>query len=68
MFIVQLMAGAALLAIASYVFWRLGDDKAISPRLRDSIGFEALVVLVVLGGWSGGASCIVLAIASLVGA
>ena len=68
MFIIQLIAGAALLAVASYVFWRLGDDKAISPRLRESIGFEALVVFVVLGGWSGGASCLVLAIASLVSA
>jgi hypothetical protein len=64
MFVVQFLAGGVLFAFASYVFWRIGDATAISPRWRSLPGMESLVVLVVLGGWAGGVSFVIYSIYS----
>jgi hypothetical protein len=59
MTILELLLGIVLFVIASYVFWRIGDENAISPRWRHSLGLESLVVFVVLGGWAGGGSLMI---------
>jgi hypothetical protein len=47
------------------VFWRIGDEKFISPRWKDSTGTAAFFVLIILGGWAGGISLIIQAIVAL---
>ena len=66
MFILVLVAGLVLFVLASYVFWRVGQENGIGPRWRDSAVKIALIVLIVLGGWSGGASLVVLSIAVMI--
>jgi len=58
MIILELVAGIAALAVASWIFWYIGNEHALSPRMRNSIVVECTVVLVVLGGWTGGISAI----------
>ena len=59
MILFELLAGLVLLAFASLVFWRIGQVNALSLRWRNSLGMESLLVLVVLGGWAGGASFVI---------
>jgi hypothetical protein len=66
MFVLQLLLGVVLFAFASYIFWRIGDANAISPRWRNFPGMESLVVLVVLGGWAGGASFVIHSVVTMV--
>jgi hypothetical protein len=66
MFIVEFIVGAILFALATYVFWRIGDEHAISPRWRNSTAMPSLMVLVVLGGWSGGISLVIRSVLAVV--
>jgi hypothetical protein len=65
MLVVEFLAGAALLALGTYVFWRIGRPDGVNPRLRRIPGLESLVVLVVLSGWAGGASLVVHSVAAI---
>ena len=65
MFIVEILTGAILFALASYAFWRIGQEDAISPRWRNFPGLPSIAVLVVLGGWSAGASFLIHAFVTL---
>ena len=66
MIMVEILAGAILFALASYAFWRIGDEAAISPRWRSFPGLPSIAVLVVLGGWSAGASFLIHAFVALI--
>jgi hypothetical protein len=66
MLILEFIAGLILLAIGSYVFWRVGQPDGVSPRFRRMPGAESLVVTIVLGGWAGGASLIVHSVATMI--
>jgi hypothetical protein len=57
--------GVVLFAFASYIFWRIGDPHAISPRWRNFPAMESVVVLIVLGGWAGGVSFVIHSILAL---
>lgn len=48
-----------MIAIGSYVYWRIGQPDGVHPRWRKVPGIEALIVLIVLGGWAGGASVLI---------
>jgi hypothetical protein len=61
----QLLFGIAAVAVASYVFWRIGRPDGVPSRWRSLPGMEVLVVTIVLGGWAGGGSLIVVAITSI---
>jgi hypothetical protein len=61
----EFVLGVVLFAFASYIFWRIGDQNAISPRWRDFPGMESVVVLIVLGGWAGGVSFVIHSIMGL---
>jgi hypothetical protein len=50
----ELLGGVMLFALASYIFWRIGQENGIGPRWRMLPGLPSLIVFVVLGGWSGG--------------
>jgi hypothetical protein len=63
MIILEVLAGIVLLAFASFIFWRVGQESFISQRWRNSLGMECLLVFVVLGGWAGGASFLIHSIA-----
>jgi hypothetical protein len=65
MLLLELVGGVALFALASFVYWRIGLEDGISPRLRAMSGLPSLAVLVVLGGWSGGVSMVIHAIAGM---
>ena len=54
-------AGIILITIASYVFWRIDRDDALTARLRTIPTIDALLVLVILGGWAAGGSLIIYA-------
>jgi hypothetical protein len=66
MFVLQLLVGVVLFAFASYFFWRIGEANAISPRWRNLPGMESLVVLIVLGGWAGGASFVIHSVITMI--
>ena len=66
MMIVELVAGLVLVAVGTFVFWRIGQPDGVSARLRQMPGIESLVVLIVLGGWAGGASFIVHSVATMI--
>ena len=66
MFLAVLFAGLILFALASYVFWRIGQENGIGPRWRNSAAKISLIVLIVLGGWSGGASLVILSIVAMI--
>ena len=51
--LIELVGGAALIAVGAWVFWRI--DHGLSPRLRKMPGIDSAVVLIVLGCWGGGA-------------
>ncbi len=57
--IAGLIVAVLMIAIGSYVYWRIGQPDGLSPRWRKLPGVEALIVLVVLGGWAGGASVLI---------
>jgi hypothetical protein len=57
--IAGLVVAALLIAIGSYVYWRIGQPDGLSPRWRKLPGVEALIVLIVLGAWTGGASILI---------
>jgi hypothetical protein len=65
MFILEILAGAILFALSSYAFWRIGDEAAIGPRWRRFPALSSIAVLVVLGGWSAGASFFIHAFVTL---
>lgn len=48
-----------MIAIGSYVYWCVGQPDGVSPRWRKLPGIESLIVLIVLGGWAGGASILI---------
>jgi hypothetical protein len=48
------VTGIAMIAIASFVFWRIGHEDVIA-RWRNVPAIDALLVLIVYGGWAGGA-------------
>ena len=64
MFVLELIAGAALFALASYLFWLIGQNNRISPRWRKFPGLPSIMVLLVLGGWSAGLSFVIHAFAT----
>ncbi|MBM3528484.1 MAG: hypothetical protein FJX62_10355 [Alphaproteobacteria bacterium] len=66
MLVAEIFVGLILFAIGSYVFWRIGQPDGVSLRLRKLPGIESLVVMTVLGGWAGGASFIVHAVAMMI--
>jgi hypothetical protein len=57
--IAGVIVAALMIAIGSYVYWRIGQPDGLNPRWRKAPGVEALIVLVVLGGWAGGASVLI---------
>jgi hypothetical protein len=63
---VELLIGLAAFAVASWVFWRIGKEDGISPRVRNMPGMEVIVVTVVLGGWAGGGSLVIHGLMSMV--
>jgi hypothetical protein len=48
----------AMIAIASFVFWRIGQEGGIG-RWQKVPAIDALIVLIVYGGWVGGAGILV---------
>lgn len=56
--LLMLIAGAAVLAATTYLFWLLGKEGRISPRWRDSTALEAVWCLIILSGWATGGSLI----------
>jgi len=63
--VLQLLVGIVSLAVASYIFWRIGQEDGISPRWRNVPGMEVLIVAVVLGGWAAGGSFVIYAIVKM---
>jgi hypothetical protein len=61
----QVFVGIASLAIASHVFWRIGQEDGVDERWRRMPGMEVLIVAFVLGGWAAGASLTIIAILSM---
>lgn len=61
----QVIGGAVLVAIGTFVFWRIGQAGGIGPRMERVPGIESLVVFVVLGGWAIGGSLLVQAAISM---
>jgi len=54
----MLIAGIAVLAMTSYLFWALGKEGRISPRWRDSTAMESVWVFIILSGWATGGSLV----------
>ena len=48
------ITGIVMIAIGSFVFWRIGHEDVIA-RWRNVPAIDALLVLIVYGGWAGGA-------------
>jgi hypothetical protein len=63
LYLLLLIAGFALLALTSYLFWRIGKEDGISPRWRNAPGMEGIWVLIILGGWAAGGSLVIKSLA-----
>lgn len=57
--IAGVIVAVLMIAIGSYVYWRIGQPDGVNPRWRKLPGFESLIVLIVLGAWTGGASVLI---------
>jgi hypothetical protein len=66
MLLVEFLGGVVVFAVASYIFWRIGQENGISPRLRAMPGLPSLAVFVVLGGWSAGIGMVIHSIATMI--
>ena len=47
-----------MIATGSFVFWRIGHEDVIA-RWQNVPAIDALVVLIVYGGWAGGAGVLI---------
>jgi hypothetical protein len=58
MTVVLTITGIAMIAIGSFVFWRIGQQGGIG-RWQKVPAIDALIVLIVYGGWAGGAGILI---------
>jgi hypothetical protein len=65
--IAGVIIAALLIAIGSYVYWRIGQPGGVKPGWRQIPGFESLIVLIVLGAWTGGASILIKSLMAMFG-
>jgi hypothetical protein len=52
------ITGIAMIVIGSFVFWRIGHEDVMA-RWRNVPAIDALLVLIVYGGWAGGAGVLI---------
>jgi hypothetical protein len=62
MHLLALVGGAALFAIASYLYRWIGQEDGMSAHWRNAPGMDALWVFIILGGWAGGGSLVIKAL------